>query len=368
MGTSNNKASKTMNYVSLVENSYLMKKYEITFLVKKEHVMPYAIEGTSPSKILKIKNNLPKPVNIILIFNPDVFLDIETALPEFGTNKKRAETVLGRNKHLTINNNNNNSNSNSNSKQYIALSDLIKEQELKWFSNNNEGIMPKHAHNIDAKFDLRYLGKDAIKLELYLHTCINLKIVLEIPATTIVQLVSKSSLAKKEINIRKGIINAAYVGNIIAMLQNNSEKTYIIEPNKKIAQIIFLPLVKIAQLVLVRNRKKLRITVRKISGFRSMDRIDILVNMAEEKLLIREKLSPLTNQFLFHYMTTEAIICESEEIGLTNLYIPAKNYNYIKIFIYNKTENIIEIPKKTIIRYLTIEVENQPPNTILDFL
>ncbi|KAG9305736.1 hypothetical protein G9A89_005134 [Geosiphon pyriformis] len=51
------------------------------------------------------------------------------------------------------------------------------------------------------------------------------------------------------------------------MLQNNSEKTYIIEPNKKIAQTIFLLLVKIAQLVSVKNRKELEITVKKISGF-----------------------------------------------------------------------------------------------------
>ncbi|KAG9306735.1 hypothetical protein G9A89_004444 [Geosiphon pyriformis] len=44
---------------------------------------------------------------------------------------------------LNSNNNNDNSNSNSNSKQYITLFDLFKEQELKWFSDNNESIMPE---------------------------------------------------------------------------------------------------------------------------------------------------------------------------------------------------------------------------------
>ncbi|KAG9299096.1 hypothetical protein G9A89_020409 [Geosiphon pyriformis] len=58
------------------------------------------------------------------------------------------------------NDNNDNSNSNSNSEQYIMLSDLFKEQELRWFSDDNKGIMPKCAHNLDVKFDLRYLGKD----------------------------------------------------------------------------------------------------------------------------------------------------------------------------------------------------------------
>ncbi|KAG9298645.1 hypothetical protein G9A89_012713 [Geosiphon pyriformis] len=144
------------------------------------------------------------------------------------------------------NKNSNNLNSNSNPKTFIILSDLTKEQKLKWFSDNNEGIMPECVHNINVGFDLRYPGKDAIKLEPYLCTYIDLKIALEIPATTIVQLTFRSSLVKKEINIKGGIIDTEYMGNIIAILQNDSEKAYIIELNKKIAQAIFLPLVKIA--------------------------------------------------------------------------------------------------------------------------
>ncbi|KAG9300543.1 hypothetical protein G9A89_002421 [Geosiphon pyriformis] len=41
------------------------------------------IEGTSPSKILEIKNNPLEPVNIVLISNSDVFLDIKTGPEEF---------------------------------------------------------------------------------------------------------------------------------------------------------------------------------------------------------------------------------------------------------------------------------------------
>ncbi|KAG9301346.1 hypothetical protein G9A89_018018 [Geosiphon pyriformis] len=59
------------------------------------------------------------------------------------------------------------------------------------------------------------------------------------------------------------------------MLQNNSEKAYIIEPNEKITQAIFLPLVKIAQLVSVKNREELGITAKGIQKFGSMSRIDI---------------------------------------------------------------------------------------------
>ncbi|KAG9296295.1 hypothetical protein G9A89_014887 [Geosiphon pyriformis] len=77
--------------------------------------------------------------------------------------------------------------------------------------NNNESIMSEYAHDTDAEFDLRYPEKDAIKLEPHLHICINLKIALEIPATTMIQLAFKSSLAKKGINIRGEIIDTGYI-------------------------------------------------------------------------------------------------------------------------------------------------------------
>ncbi|KAG9298633.1 hypothetical protein G9A89_012701 [Geosiphon pyriformis] len=249
--------------------------------------------------------------------------------------------------------------------------------ELDWdlepYSDNNESIIPEHVQDTDAGFDLRYPEKEAIKLEPNSHTCIDLKIALEIPATTMVQLASKSSLVKKKINIRGGIIDAGYIRNIIVMLQNNSEKAYIIEPNEKIAQAIFLPLVKIAQLV-------------GIQEFRSTGRIDILVNMIEEKVIDKEEIIS-THQSISilpydQYMLaikkkvrdqaqlfeTEAIICKSEEIGFTNLYILAKSPKNIKILIYNTTGSVIKIPKRTIIRYLTTKVEDQPPNYITDFL
>ncbi|KAG9304011.1 hypothetical protein G9A89_005921 [Geosiphon pyriformis] len=269
--------------------------------------------------------------------------------------------------------------------QYIVLPDLTKEQELKWFSDNNEDIMPERVHDTDARFNLRYPGKEAIKLKPHSHTCIDLKIALKIPATTMVQLASKSSLAKRGINIRGGIIDMGYVGNIITMLQNNSEKAYIIEPNKKIAQAIFLPLVKIAQLVLVGNREELGITTKGIQGFGSIDRIDISVNMAEKEIVGQGEIIS-TSQAIFippynQYMLTierkekeqyqifeaEPTLCKSEEIGLINLHIPAKDYSHIKIPIYNNTGNVIVIPARTIIGYLNTEIEDQLPNSIPDF-
>ncbi|KAG9285988.1 hypothetical protein G9A89_022664 [Geosiphon pyriformis] len=214
-----------------------------------------------------------------------------------------------------------NSNSNNNDNKN---NDLIKEQELKWFSNNSEGIMPELVYNTNVGFDLRYPRKDAIKLEPHSHTCIDLKIALEIPTTTMVQLVSK---------------------------------IYTIEPNKKIAQTIFLPLVKIAQLVLVKNREKLGITAIGIQGFGLMSKVDIPVNMTEKEIINKEEI----------ISTSKTTLCELRKIELVNLYIPAKNYSHIKISIYNNTEDIIKIPEGTTIGYLTTEIKDQLPNTIPDF-
>ncbi|KAG9306688.1 hypothetical protein G9A89_004235 [Geosiphon pyriformis] len=60
-------------------------------------------------------------------------------------------------------------------------------------------------------------------------------------------------------------------------------------------------------------------------------------------------------------------MCELGKIELTNLYIPAKSPKHIKILIYNTTEDILEIPKRTTIEYLSTEVEKQSPNPIPNF-
>ncbi|KAG9299518.1 hypothetical protein G9A89_020689 [Geosiphon pyriformis] len=237
-------------------------------------------------------------------------------------------------------NENNSSSSIQNSNKKINDSDF--DQTPKYTFDNNEGIMPEHMHNTDAEFDLRYLEKNAIILEPHFHISF------------------RNSLVKKGINIRGGIINTGYVENIIIMLQNNSKKTYIIEPNKKIAQAIFLSLVKIAQLVLMGSREELEITARGIQRFSSTGRINIPVNMY--MLAIKKEVKNQVQLF-----EAEAIICESEKIGLTNLYISAKNPKNIKIPIHNTTENVIKIPKRTTIEYLTTEVEDQLPNYIPDF-
>ncbi|KAG9290688.1 hypothetical protein G9A89_011651 [Geosiphon pyriformis] len=94
--------------------------------------------------------------------------------------------------------------------------------QLKYFDNHGQGIRPEKAHKIDAKYDLRYPGKDTLILQPKFLTKINLKIALEIPAGAMIQIASRSSLASKRINIRRGVIDAGYTGDItiIQTIQN----------------------------------------------------------------------------------------------------------------------------------------------------
>ncbi|KAG9289173.1 hypothetical protein G9A89_022482 [Geosiphon pyriformis] len=152
--------------------------------------------------------------------------------------------------------------------------------QLKYFNNNRQGIKPKKAHEIDAGYNLRYPGKNTLVLKPKSLTKINLKIALEIPPGAMVQIASRSSLASKGINIKGGIIDAGYTGDITVMLQNETDKPFKIEHAEKIAQAIYLPLINISGLQLVNQREQLGKSDRGTQGFGSTGRFTVLVNIA----------------------------------------------------------------------------------------
>ncbi|KAG9284599.1 hypothetical protein G9A89_004641 [Geosiphon pyriformis] len=383
----------TMNYkpvINFLEPEEFHKHYQNLAPTRKKQEQWLAQLNTRLYHHCLIPSNFEYCNDCDLIYNPPPRMIYTIPEEEEPISSCSSESELPLNLDSNPNNNNDNngfssiqnsndndnninldSNSDSSYKQYITLPNLTKEQELKWFSDNNEGIMSEHAHDTDAGFDLRYLGTEAIKLEPHSCTCIDLKVALEILATTMVQLAFRSSLAKKGINIRGGIIDMKYVGNIITMLQNDSEKAYIIEPNKKIAQAIFLSLVRVAQLVSMGKKEELGITARGIQGFGSMGRIDVPVNMMEKEIVGQGEIISTAierkEKDQAQIFEAKASLCELEEVGLINLHIPAKDYSHIKILIYNNTGNIIEIPAGIIIGYLNTKMEDQPLNPIPDF-
>ncbi|KAG9303411.1 hypothetical protein G9A89_013737 [Geosiphon pyriformis] len=95
-----------------------------------------------------------------------------------------------------------------------------------------------------------------------------------------IQIASQSSLAKKRISIQGRVIDSGYTGNLMVLLQNNSKKLYTIESKEKIAQAIFLPLVKIGKFVPIENHEELIQTTKGTFSFGST-RKEIKANFAE---------------------------------------------------------------------------------------
>ncbi|KAG9289873.1 hypothetical protein G9A89_015453 [Geosiphon pyriformis] len=213
--------------------------------------------------------------------------------------------------------------------------------QLKYFNNNGQGIKPEKAYEINAGYDLRYLDKDTLILKPKFLTKINLKIVLEILLGAMVQITSQFSLANKGINVRGGIINAGYTGDITVILQNKTDKLFKIEHAEKIAQAIYLLLINILGLQLVNQRELLGESERGIQGFGSTGQFTVPVNIAlnkqKESHQILRLPQPITISPFGEYpeiytcekpTTTQQIfesneqICLKHNISIPNIYIP----------------------------------------------
>ncbi|KAG9292108.1 hypothetical protein G9A89_005252 [Geosiphon pyriformis] len=91
-----------------------------------------------------------------------------------------------------------------------------------------------------------------------------------------------------------------------------------------------------------------------------------MVNFMEENsnqyiLKINQKIQ---NQALVFKANSK--ICSLANVA--NLYLPAKAYKHFKILIHNLTEDIIKIPKGTLVGFIFSNIQNsEKPQFILDF-
>ncbi|KAG9291015.1 hypothetical protein G9A89_012887 [Geosiphon pyriformis] len=171
---------------------------------------------------------------------------------------------------------------------------------------------------------------------------------LEIPVSTMVQVASRLSL-------------------------NNSDKLYKIKSHKKIAQAIFLPLIKIPQLVPVTTQEELGLTAQKIKGFGSSRRDNIMVNFMVEdsdqvELIYTNTIISIPSYWQYilkvnQKIQNQALVFEANLkicllADVVNLYLPAKAHKHFKIPIHNLTKNIIEIPERILIGSIFSNIQN----------
>jgi deoxyuridine 5'-triphosphate nucleotidohydrolase len=144
------------------------------------------------------------------------------------------------------------------------------------YNDDDKGKMPERAHENDAGFDVRYTGEESLTIKSQQTSLIDLFIAMEIPTGIVCQLMSRSSLALKGIDVKGGTIDSGYTGNISVILYNRSIEDYTIQPNDKIAQAVFLQLAPIERLQPVETRQDLEESNRGTSGFGSTNSEDMV--------------------------------------------------------------------------------------------
>ncbi|KAG9302276.1 hypothetical protein G9A89_008767 [Geosiphon pyriformis] len=214
---------------------------------------------------------------------------------------------------------------NTKTEQYLVYLDLFKELKLKWYSNNEKRICLEKAHDTDAA--PHFLVK------------IDLKIVLEIPVSTIVQVASRSSLAKKEIDKHHHDATEQFGQTLQNRMTRKDCPSYLLTPSQN------TPI-------------NPSLTARGINGSGSSERRNVPVNFMEKDN------NQIQDQALLFEASPE--ICSLADIA--NLYLLAKAHKHFKIPIHNLTEDVIKIPEGTLVSSISTDIQNpEKPQSIPDF-
>ncbi len=112
---------------------------------------------------------------------------------------------------------------------------------------NDNAIIPTYGSEYSAGADLYANIKDKIAIKPHETVFINTGISLAIPEGFAGFIFARSGLGCKKglaPSNKVGVIDSDYRGEIIVALHNHSEETHEINPNDRIAQIVFMPYVK----------------------------------------------------------------------------------------------------------------------------
>lgn len=102
-----------------------------------------------------------------------------------------------------------------------------------------KAVMPKRALDGDACIDLCVCEKTVLKPDALISAHTGIKI--EFPTGYAAIIKEKSGLALKEVEIKAGVIDHGYRGEIIVLAKNRSEDIVILQPGQKIAQMLIVP-------------------------------------------------------------------------------------------------------------------------------
>jgi len=102
-----------------------------------------------------------------------------------------------------------------------------------------EAVMPVRSINGDAGLDLCVCEKTELLFNVLISAHTGIKIEFPMGYAAIVK--EKSGLALKGVEIKAGVIDHEYRGEIVVLAKNKSESLIILQPGQKIAQMLIVP-------------------------------------------------------------------------------------------------------------------------------
>jgi dUTP pyrophosphatase len=104
---------------------------------------------------------------------------------------------------------------------------------------HSEAVMPKRAIQGDAGLDLFVCEKTVLSPDVLISAHTGIKI--EFPEGYAAIIKEKSGLSLKEIEIKAGVIDHGYRGEVIVLAKNKSKDAVIFLAGQKIAQLLIFP-------------------------------------------------------------------------------------------------------------------------------
>ncbi len=104
---------------------------------------------------------------------------------------------------------------------------------------HHEAVMPRRAIKGDAGLDLFVCEKTVLEPDVLISAHTGIKI--EFPAGFAAIIKEKSGLALKEIEIKAGVIDHEYRGEVVVLAKNKSKDAVTFLPGQKIAQMLIVP-------------------------------------------------------------------------------------------------------------------------------
>ena len=134
--------------------------------------------------------------------------------------------------------------------QEIQMSAITKEERGMTRSNpirlevraaplSPRAILPHKAHATDAGFDLAIPAEQV--LEPHAQLMLDLEFALEIPPGWYGQVLGRSSVFRRGVNVHPGVIDADYRGSVRLLIRNDQPVAQRLQRGERLAQLMFLP-------------------------------------------------------------------------------------------------------------------------------